>query len=93
MERNRFLLVPISQRPPPGGGIDPPVLLSYGQRVVIGRRSNPEMLDSLHISRNQVAFDLCLDSAGRTLICMTTVRAPLPAPAPPLFAPRPRSRP
>ena len=70
---NRFLIAPISQRPPPNAGLDAAVLLSYGQRVVIGRRSNPDMLDSLHISRNQVAFDLCLDSEGRTLICMTTV--------------------
>lgn len=75
MRPNVFLIVPLSCRPPPHGGIDPPVLLTPEYPVHVGRHSNPEMLDSLHISRAHVKFQLCLAESGRIMICLTNVRA------------------
>ena len=41
-------------------------------RVSVGRRSNTS-LNNLHISREQVVFELKPDDEGRILICMTNV--------------------
>ena len=45
-----------------------------GMRVSLGRRSNPSLNNNLHISREQVVFELKPDDEGRILICMTNVR-------------------
>jgi len=48
------------------------VELPIDERVTIGRRSHPS-LNNLHISRDQVYFDLKRDNGGKILICMTNV--------------------
>jgi hypothetical protein len=42
--------------------------------VSLGRRSSAH-LNNLHISREQVVFELKPDASGRILICMTNVSA------------------
>jgi hypothetical protein len=49
------------------------VELPPNTRVPLGRRNNNIHLNNLHISREQVAFELKPDQWGRTLICMTNV--------------------
>lgn len=43
------------------------------KKVPLGRRSNNQHLNNLHISREQVVFELKPDKWGRILICMTNV--------------------
>ena len=72
---NKFLLLPLTL---PDGARELPV----GERVPVGRRSHAA-LNNLHISREQVCFELKRDIDGRILICMTNVRRQrsLPPPA------------
>jgi len=51
------------------------VELPTNRKVSLGRRSNNAHLNNLHISREQVVFELKPDKEGRILICMTNVRA------------------
>lgn len=55
------------------------VEVTVGSKVSLGRRASPH-LQNLHISREQVVIELKPDASGRTLICMTNVRAYLPSP-------------
>ena len=64
--RNRFVLVPLTS-------VDKALELQLGVKVVAGRRSSPT-LNSLHISREQVKFEMKLESTGKTLITMENVR-------------------
>lgn len=49
------------------------VELPIGTKVSLGRRTSPH-LNNLHISREQVNFELKPDVSGHILICMTNVR-------------------
>lgn len=60
---NRFLLLPLTSA---GNPVEVPI----GAKVVLGRRSVPS-LNNLHISREQVVFELKPDATGAILICMT----------------------
>jgi hypothetical protein len=51
----------------------PAVELPIGTKVSLGRKTSAH-LNNLHISREQVHFELKPDLAGRILICMTNVR-------------------
>ena len=63
---NKFMLLPLTLW---DGARELPV----GERVAVGRRSHPQLVN-LHISREQVCFELKPDVDGRILICMTNVR-------------------
>lgn len=85
--RNRFVLVPLTS-------VDKALELQLGVKVVAGRRSSPT-LNSLHISREQVKFEMKLEATGKTLITMENVRVhpsrraqlspPSPSPTTPPF--------
>ena len=64
--RNRFVLVPLTS-------VDKALELTLGAKVIAGRRSSPT-LNSLHISREQVKFEMKLEATGKTLITMENVR-------------------
>ena len=88
---NRFLLLPLS-------AADRTIELALGEKVPIGRRSSPVALNSLHISREQVVFQMLEDAVdGRILIKMDNVRASAGAPrarrCPPPLPTRLRPRP
>ncbi len=54
------------------------VELPINCKVPIGRKTNQQHWDVLHISREQVVFELMPDAWGRLLISMTNVSAPSP---------------